>query len=151
MIDKNDPFEFPPAGKVRFIDAPEIDHVVTGKPKPISTGFKLFNDALLKHPVKTFHITVATPPKDPSTMHGLQILRLGNAYHAMNRALAVFMTVRYESPYWVARNSLGTFELVWTAPPTRKQVRQALRALYVQRRMEEQLAEAHDAELRERN
>lgn len=147
-----DPFEFPPAGKVRFLDVPVIDHIVTGNTKALSTGFKLLDDALRKHPIKSFHITAAVPSKDPSIMHGLQALRMGNAaYHAINSALAAFLTVRYESPHWVARNSLGSFEQVWVARPTRKQVRHAQRALYAQRRLEEQLAEAHDAELRERN
>lgn len=61
-----DPFEFPPAGKVRFLDVPVIDNIVIGNPKPLSTGFKLLEEALRKHPIKSFHITAAVPPKDPS-------------------------------------------------------------------------------------
>lgn len=146
-----DPFEFPPESRVRFLDVPVIDHIVTGNAKALSTGFKMLDDALLKHPIKSFHITAAVPPKDPSTVHGIQTMRMGSAYHTINSALAAFLTVRYESPHWVARNSLGTFKQVWVARPTRKQVRLAQRALYAHRRLEEQLAEVHDADLREQN
>jgi hypothetical protein len=145
MTDK-DPFEFPPAGRVRFLDVPELDHTVTGKEAPLTTRWHKFQEALALHPLpKVFHITCAIPAiGSPAPVQ----LRIGAAYKLMVEQL---MAVTYEDGFWSARTLNSTFIQRWGAPPTSRQLRIARRLMYAQKRLTDQLAEIQDARVPESN
>lgn len=149
MTDKDDPFEFPPAGRVRFLDVPVIDHIVTGKEVPLTTGWHKLQEALALHPQpKTFHITCAVPALgSPAPVQ----LRIGEAYALMVEQRSRLMTISYECGYWLAHTRNGAFIQRWGAPPTRRQLRDARRLMYAQKRLTDQLAEIQDARVPESN
>lgn len=149
MTDKNDPFEFPPAGKVRFIDVPEIEQAATEKPTLLTAGWHKLQEVLAAHPMpKVFHITCGLPARD--TRAYMQ-LRVGEAYAYMVEQRSRLWAVVYEDGYWVARTLAGTFIQRWGAPPTRRQLRDANRLLQAQRRLSAQLAEIQNAQVPESN
>ncbi len=148
MTDK-DPFEFPPAGRVRFLDAPALDHIVAGKEVPLTTGWHKFQEALAVHPLpKVFHITCVIPAiGSPAPVQ----LRIGEAYKLMVEQRSRLMAVTYEDGFWLARTLNSTFIQRWGAPPTSRQLRIARRLMYAQKRLTDQLAEIQDARVPESN
>lgn len=149
MTDKDDPFEFPPAGRIRFLDVPVIDHIVTGKEVPLTVGWNKLQEALVLHVhQKTFHITCAVPAiGSPAPVQ----LRIGAAYERMIEQRSRLMAVIYEGGFWWARTLNSTFIQRWSAPPTSRQLRAARRLMYAQKRLSDQLAEIQDACVPESN
>ncbi len=136
MTDK-DPFEFPPAGRVRFLDVPELDHIVTGKEVPL-TGWHKFQEALALHPLpKVIHITHGLPLRDP---RGVMQLLIGEEYERLVEQRSRLLTVNYFGGYWEGQTLSGVLIQRWGAPPTRKQICAARRLMYAQRRLARQLA-----------
>jgi hypothetical protein len=145
MTDKNDPFEFPPAGKVRFIDVPDIEQAE--KPTLLTTGWHSLQAAMDAQPMpRVFHITC---PPIPLGSCDVAQLRIGQAYAYMVEQRSRLWAVVYEGGLWVARTLNGTFIQRWGAPPTRRQLRDANRLLQAQRRLSAQLAEIQNAQVPE--
>lgn len=147
MTDKNNPFEFPPAGKVRFIDVPDIEQAE--KPTLLTTGWHKLQEVLAAQPLpRVFHITHGLPARDP---RGVMQLQIGEAYAYMVEQRSRLWAAVYEGGFWVARTLNGTFIQRWGAPPTRRQLRDANRLLQAQRRLSAQLAEIQNAQVPESN
>lgn len=147
MTDNDDPFAFPPAGKVRFLDLPDIEQADSEKPKPLTTGWHSLQAAMAAQPMpRMFHITCPAMPLGSCDVAQLQI---GEAYAYMVEHRSRTLAVVYEGGFWIARTLNGTFIQRWGAPPTRRQLRDANRLLQAQRRLSAQLAEIQNAQVPE--
>lgn len=156
MKDKENPFAHKPSGNVRFLDAEPLDgRAVT--PKSMPTGFAPLTEMLGLDSVESGALAQITPIPlhwEGRTEANLKEYRTINALHDHN-VVQVRLTsklkdaidssldhmVWYTRGQWIIRNVRGTFEQVWNAPPTWKQVRNARRMIYAQLRLEKQLAE----------